>query len=229
MPEKSSSLSPAPITTQVIGQDGKVTSQWALYFQKLGVRVGGSSTSPLDQTNSSVSNVQTKVSALGGSVNALSGSVAQMEQTLTSQGDDINELIAQQQESAVSIQTLQALVSTIQNALQLDSGTWEPEFTGLTITGTVAFDASWSAIVDQVFWQVIIDATGGEASFASAHLTNLPVSSTKEGSLSAVNISALQDYGNGYVMEDGVYVPDFTITGQRAVIAGRYIRDRVES
>ncbi len=64
-------LAPPPIQTAVIGPDGLMTTPWALYFQKLNLRVGGPYSDTVTQISGSVSGIQGQIGSLSTEVGSL--------------------------------------------------------------------------------------------------------------------------------------------------------------
>lgn len=75
-PSVSQLLAPAPISTPVLGKDGLVGPQWALYFQKLNARVGGGASDNLTTVIANLSAAQGQITTLQGQVSALQATEA---------------------------------------------------------------------------------------------------------------------------------------------------------
>ena len=179
-----------------------MTQPWVLFFQNLAQRVGGAYSDSLSTVTSNVSTLQARVAALQGAAATLQAAIAALQAGNAG-------VVAQ--------------VAQLEAELPVDGGTWTPTFLGATVTGAVAYMGSWKSIGGELFWQVLVDATGGSVEFAAATM-DVPVPAAIPGVFSAVNTTAYADYGGGLVLGSMASLPNFTLTAQAGLLAGRYQR-----
>lgn len=203
MPQNDTSLTPAPVGQQVLGGNGLLTTPWSQFFQRLYARVGGGSTNPLNNTNDSVGTLQDDVDSLQSQISDIS-----------------NELFTVSQQQELD----HASIVALQSALAPGNGSWTPSFTGAAETGVVVYAGTWKSIGEELFWEVVIEASAGSVAFSSAEITNMPIAASRPGTFAAVSTSAYADHGNGVVVATSAFVPNFTLTSGTAVLSGRYIR-----
>jgi len=199
MPTSDKTLSPAPITTPLLGIDGKVSQPWAMYFQKLGVRVGGNFSDTLTTVIASMQSVKTTISDLQASDAAQATEIA----GLTTEAS-----------------ALDGRVTALETNAGGASGAWTPAFAG--VAGSPIATGYWKTIGNEVFWECIVDSAGGTAVFTSAQLTNMPFAASRPGTFAVVNVVSYHDYGNGFVSGSAATIPSFSLTNEVAIFSGRY-------
>jgi hypothetical protein len=104
--------------------------------------------------------------------------------------------------------------------LTSESGTWTPTFA--STSGIFTADGSWRSIGNQLFWQVVITATG--AVDLTGGSFNLPIQAVFPSSLSAVRTDSFQDFGNGSVSGVTANLPPIVFSAGTVVLSGRYVR-----
>lgn len=103
------------------------------------------------------------------------------------------------------------------------AGTWAPIFTAAPVAAV--YSASYMSFGNQVFFDIVIDASDGTFSMNNGSIT-LPFPAISPGTMSAINLdpaAPYHDFGNGRIVDGFAYPPDFSIDHQKALLSGRYM------
>lgn len=213
-PTAINTISPPPIQTPIIGANGLCSPQWVMWFQKVFLRAGGTSSETVTQIVNNVTNNNTSTT--------ISDNSSQGGSSIDPDAIDDLALLSELLPVWRGSEPDNYIPETPRN-LDFQTGIWDPSFSGASGSGTIATSGAWTVIANQVFWDVILDASSGSYTSSSGAITNLPYAAL------IPSISFLADFtnnaaiGSGPIVGNSAFLPDFTLTSQKAVISGRYL------
>jgi hypothetical protein len=200
-------LSPPPYTTPMTTTGGIISPVWMMWFQKVNQRLGGAYSQTIPQNTDSIS------------MAAFSDSSVESSESEASL-DALNVLMATQPIAWREDELTD--IPSISQRIEYEEGTWNPILVGAMITGTVTTLGSYTKIGNQVFWDATVNADAGSVVTSFSSFSDLPYPATVAGIVSAVNLDTNADLGSGRIVGDAAFIPNFTLTGEIAIISGRH-------
>lgn len=199
-------LAPAPIRTPFLNKDGTISTPWVMWFNKLVQRVGGTFSEPINQTSSdaTLANLST-------------------DSTQSTYSDEIASILGQVFTADIAqLSDPDNVVSEVNTAIDYETGIWTPTFFGPTSAGSPVYTGYWTRIGNQLFWEIMINATGAGVSFTSnsGQITNLPLAAWNWNTLEVVNTMGA-NLGIGAVSGTTGLLPAFTVSNAIGIITGR--------